>query len=474
MLTPTAYVVYHSGLLKFDLATGQVTRGGEAINLSAPQLAMLQELMANAPAVVEKDDLATAGWGSTGASHNNIEQAMYHLRKALGPDGDAIETVRHRGYRFVTPVERLERLDAPVPKVVEVEYRDFYRGQRELATLNLEAIKGARRDFARHLKKVPTDAQAHAAMSMACALIYEASRVGPSRDYEALELSIHHARLATTLDPVLADGWSTLGFALYLSGDFETAAGAARKAVLLQRDGWRHWLRLAYVTWGDERFDSAHRALILRHELALAHWLKSTVLIARGVFEAALISIRAGCIEQDKQRHAPGPYPAVGLHLLHGLVLAALGRLDEAMREFELELDIPDHGQLYARERDANTWYARGAIHLRQGDHDAAARSFQRALEFDPGHYSSMAALGKPLPAVSPSGERGVEATIAHAIRLTREGRHPAAADLITSALKTASSPHAGWILPVEPILHVSARPEIWSDALTIVHRRAT
>jgi tetratricopeptide (TPR) repeat protein len=131
---------------------------------------------------------------------------------------------------------------------------------------------------------------------------------------------------------------------------------ACRKAVALERNGWRHWLRLAYVSWGDERIEAAETALKLHPDLALAHWLLATVLIARGAFDAALIAILAGCAAQDKQRIAPGPYPAVGLHLQHGLVLLALGRLDEALRAFESELDVPDYGQLYARERAAKRW----------------------------------------------------------------------------------------------------------------------
>ena len=65
---------------------------------------------------------------------------------------------------------------------------------------------------------------------MACALIYEASRIEPTRDLESLRRAVHHAQLATTIDPALADGWSTLGFALYLSGQIDAAPAAGRKA----------------------------------------------------------------------------------------------------------------------------------------------------------------------------------------------------------------------------------------------------
>ena len=177
---------------------------------------------------------------------------------------------------------------------------------------------------------------------------------------------------------------------------------------------------------------------------------------------------------KDKQRVSTGPYPAVGLHLLHGLVLAAKGRLEEALREFDCELDVPDHGQLYARERAANTWYARGAVHLRRGEHDAADASFRQSLGIEPRHYSSMAALGLPIPAAPSTSRHAAEAAIAHAIQLARQGRHPAAAETFGSGLQSSPASHAGWILPVEPILNFSARPDLWSAALTLVQQRAS
>ena len=469
------HVVYCFGAFELDPATRQVTSEAGSVYLTDPQWALLLLLVTSAPDVVDKDALAKAGWGGAAISPNSIEQAVSALRKALNATDDRvyIETVRHRGYRFVEPVRQLARVDGAAAGSDLEPFRAFLHGTRELATLNLDAIKEARRDFERTIERVPTDAAAHAALGMACALIYEASRVDPARDSESLTRAVHHARVATTIDPALADGWSTLGFAAYLDGDPEAPA-IGRKAVVLEPDVWRHWLRLSYVSWGDQRIEAANRALGLHPDLALGYWLKSTALIARGASEAALIPIRAGCAAQDRQRVRKGPYPAVGLHLLHGLVLLAQGRLEEALREFACELDVPDHGQLYARERAANTWYARGAVHLRRGEHDAAEASFRRSLIIGPGHYCSMAALGLPIPAAPSASPHAAEAAIAHAIVMARQGRHSAAAETFGSALHASPPSHAGWILPVEPILNVSARPDLWSAALTLVQQRAS
>src|SRR5205085_4085895 len=111
--------------------------------------------------------------------------------------------------------------------------------------------------------------------------------------------------------------------------------------------------------------------------LALAHWLKATVFIARGAFDTALAQLRDGCAAQDDQRPAAAAYPAVGLHLLRGLVLAAQNRLEEADAAFEAELAVRDGGHLHWQECAANAWYARGAVRLRQRDFTGAAAAFQ-------------------------------------------------------------------------------------------------
>ncbi len=472
-----AHLIYRFGAFELDPANRQLTAGPESVCLTDPQSALLLQLVASAPDVVDKDALARAGWGGMAVSDNSVEQAISCLRRALSQDADQsfIETVRHRGYRFVAAIQRLDRPDDALAAHAGLDAYDAFRqGGRELATLRRDALPDACRAFEQTIAHDGMHASAHAALGMTCALMFEASRVDAACDLEALQRAVHHTRRATTIDAARADGWSSLGFALYLEGDTDAAGAAGRKAVALERDGWRHWLRLAYVSWGEERIEAAQAALALHPKLALAYWLKATVLIARSAFDAALFPIAAGCAAQDEQRINPGPYPAVGLHLLHGLVLAAQDRLDEAMREFECELGEPDHGQLYARECAANTWYARGAVHLRRAEHDAAMMSFKHALDIAPAHYFSMAALGLPIPTLSSSDPRAGDVVIARATTLTREGRHRDAAKVYRGLITSGPPANAGWMLPVEPLLHVSAHPDIWNDALTIVRQRAS
>ena len=187
-----------------------------------------------------------------------------------------------------------------------------------------------------------------------------------------------------------------------------------------------------------------------------------------------LLAARHGPDRTRRVRVGPhGVFPAVGLHLLHGLVLAALARLDEAIEAFNRELRTPDRGQIYARQCAANTWYALGAVHRRRCDIRAANTAFTRALEIAPGHLICKGALGLPIPDLEPTDPRFVDAAMARAVAQARAGRHAAAANAYRTLLCSPHVANAGWLLPVEPILHATARPDIWTDLLTIVQQRA-
>src|SRR4051812_11102415 len=459
-------LVYRFGGFELHPDAGRLLRDGQRLPVPDAAVAILAQLVTNAPAVLSRDALAKAGWRGM-ASDSSLEKAMSRLRQVLG-DGNGggaiyIETVPNHGYRFVAAIEEVTPHDAAVPDGLDDEaFRAFVRGRRALKTLNRYAIAAARHDFERTLASAPGYAPAHVGLSSAWALTFEASRFDPACNLAGLTRAVDHAHQGTCLKPESADAWSALGFALYIRGDTERAAVAAWKAVALEPASWRHSLRLAYVSWGEERVEAAHGTLALRPQLALAHWLNATVLIARGAFDAALAQLRDGCAAQDNQPADAAAYPAVGLHLLRGLVLAVQDRLGEADAAFDAELSVPDRGQLYWQECAANTWYARGAIRLRQRDFTGAETAFRQALTIAPAHPFSLAALGQPIPAYAAGDPRAADAGIAQAIALARGNRHAEAAQVYADTLAAARAPNTGWILPVEPVLCVAARPDIW------------
>jgi len=471
--------IYRFGPFQLDSGRRRLLRGSDPVLLPDRHLEILLQLAANAGRTISKDDLIAAAWQDVAVADNSIEQAISSLRKALGSRADGgpyIETLSRRGYRFSGAVERGKprESDASLDALL-APYRAFVEGRAALETLDRDAVARARAAFAEALRGEPDDAAAHIGMANACALSFESTRTHASPDLEALRDAVHHAREGCRLDPSLGEAWSTLAFVLHRSGSTGEAIAAARKAVTLDPGNWRHYLRLAFVSWGEERLRAAHRVLTLCPGLALAHWFAATVFIARQAFDTALDELRPGCASQDAQRTEGGRFKAVGLHLLHGLVLAARGNEEGALQEFTRELEFEADGQLYARECSANTWYAIGAIHLRNGRRADADAAFREALNRVPGHPLAAALCGADVTGAKSrlAGMNNVDLAMANAAALILNGKHELAARVCGEALAHAEAGPAGWLLPVDPLLNPLRHPDVWARTLAMLRDRA-
>ena len=465
--------VHRFGPFEIDAVAGRLFRGRQRIRLSTSQSAILAHLVTNAGQVISKEALIEAGWQGLAITDNALDKTISRLRKVLGGGHKHcayIETLPHLGYRFAEPVERAERDDVEATLAARLEpYIAFVQGRTELDTLDRDAIRRVRQEFEDALQQVPDYAPAHVNLAMAHALAFESSTPDPVPDTTSLPPGLRHARRGCELAPASGDAWSALAFVLCLHGETTLAAAAACKATELEPDNWRHALRAAYVSWGEQRLRAARRVLALRPGLALAHWLCTTVFIARGALDLAFEELRIGCAAQDAQQKGTG-FPAVGLHLLHALVLAAHDRLDAAVEELMRELAWADCGQLYARECASNTWYALGAFRLHQQKRAEAAEAFTRALAIAPLHVPATAALRGTVPAAA----RPADAFIGQAIVLACANRHADAARVYCEAVAQRPPGAAGWLLPVEPMLNPRAHAELWAGALTVIRARAS
>ena len=85
------------GEVELDPAGRRVRLGGEAVELSAKEYAILEIFMRNAGKVVSRGQLESAlyGWGE-GIESNAVEVHVHHLRRKLG--SDLIRTIRGVGY----------------------------------------------------------------------------------------------------------------------------------------------------------------------------------------------------------------------------------------------------------------------------------------------------------------------------------------------------------------------------------------
>jgi TolB-like protein/DNA-binding winged helix-turn-helix (wHTH) protein/Flp pilus assembly protein TadD len=100
--TPTAYVFEG---FRLDLARRRLTDpDGGTLSLSARAYDVLAHLVENRARVVSKDELLRTVWSRVVVEENNLNQAIYNIRKVLGDSRDTprfIVTVAGRGYQFI-------------------------------------------------------------------------------------------------------------------------------------------------------------------------------------------------------------------------------------------------------------------------------------------------------------------------------------------------------------------------------------
>jgi tetratricopeptide (TPR) repeat protein len=236
------------------------------------------------------------------------------------------------------------------------------------------------------------------------------------------------------LDPRSAQGHSNLGFALYMLGNYPRAIEEFQKSLDLDPhlDETEILLALSYFDTGqlrraipllekayqikkDDPDVAAHLGLAyLRDQqsdkalVVLSHWAeiqpdspealyykgKAAQYVASNTFarltkvapdsyrtlqlEAEMLRQRGlapAAINEYKKAIAQKP-DAAGLHYALGTLYREVGRLDEALAEFNQELRITD---------DPLTYYWMGNVYLQQNNMDRAQQSLLKALTIQPG-----------------------------------------------------------------------------------------
>ena len=473
------------GPFQFDLRSRRLLRSGTAVLLPDRQLDLLSALVANPGAVLTKDHLTETAWRDVAVGDNSLAQAISQLRATLDPDDRDryIATVTGRGYRFVAPVLPLAdgATDAELDALL-APHRALIEGRAALETLERTHIANARSTFERLVSRHADDPTFHIGLANACALQYESTRADAAPDLDALQLSVTHARQACRLYPAHGEAWATLGFVLERTGAADDALAALRRATTLEPDNWQHHLRLAAGSWGEQRLRAARRTIALMGECALADFLAATVYVARGRLTEAERDIDAGLAAMPWEPTAGSRFAPVALYWLKGLLCLARADEETAMAAFEKELALEPHGQLYARECCANTWYAIGAYHLRRRDESAARAAFEQTVARVPLHlmaHAALASMGARRDGHEPAAEKTVtvDLAMAQAIGLVGGGDPVAAANLVAAALESAPPGNAGWLVPIEPLLgvhHGDHARLAWKPVLNVLRSRAS
>ena len=110
-------MLFRFGDFEADRAAYRVTRRGTAVDLTPKLLDLLFHLLDHPGQLVTKEDLLDAVWPGANVTENAMAQAVSDLREALGDDAAAptyIKTISRRGYRFIAPVDPLDRSRAAV------------------------------------------------------------------------------------------------------------------------------------------------------------------------------------------------------------------------------------------------------------------------------------------------------------------------------------------------------------------------
>src|SRR5580698_5230305 len=107
---------YRFGVFDADTATGELRRQGVRIKLNAQPFQVLCMLMDRPGELLTREEISRELWpeGTFVDYEHGVNSAMNRIREALGDSAGNprfVETLARRGYRFLAPVERVDRID---------------------------------------------------------------------------------------------------------------------------------------------------------------------------------------------------------------------------------------------------------------------------------------------------------------------------------------------------------------------------
>ena len=103
---------YLFGPFRLDPAERLLLRDGQPVSLAPKEFDTLRVLVENAGHLAAKEELIAKVWPGSFVGDGSLARNISVLRKTLGED--SIETIPTKGYRFITPVQRI-RKEFPEP-----------------------------------------------------------------------------------------------------------------------------------------------------------------------------------------------------------------------------------------------------------------------------------------------------------------------------------------------------------------------
>jgi non-specific serine/threonine protein kinase len=279
------------------------------------------------------------------------------------------------GSSEITEIERKET------QSVEA-YEHFSRGMMNLRTGSRETLDRAIHHFEKATEHDPDYARAWAALGTAYDL--KGSFLGiPELSHKAIEIE----KKAIEINPRLSHAHQWLGGAYTTIGRYDDAIEAIKQAIKLEPNNAGAHASLARVYWlgkgmVKEGITELEHAVALNPQAGYSYLQLALLCALRGNYRRAEIFARQAVELQERFISGKEGLQVVGAHARLGYVYYCQGRWDEAISEYEKEMDFLLSSDHALRERTIIELEQKlGAAHLRRGDAEEAERHFKRALK---------------------------------------------------------------------------------------------
>jgi DNA-binding winged helix-turn-helix (wHTH) protein/predicted Zn-dependent protease len=367
---------------------------GQTVQLPASAFDLLVQLVEQAGTVVCRQSLLSRIWPHATVVENSVNQAVAHIRRALGEDPARpayIETVSGRGYRFTGEV----RTEGPADRDPET-YQHYVAGWLALTRPGPRTLEAAQGHFEQAIARDPD-------FSLAMVCLAETHLLLGSHGVRPPHLEFAKARAAVMAalksDPMSAEGHAILSqIVLSYDHDLERSESLMARALELDPACFTAYRMCGMQLAGQGRLNEALAAL--RHAQSLeplAVHINGNIGMAYYVarrFEEAVVQL-------EHTLRMDGHW-AVAQSTL-GRAYLCLGQFDRALALFDGEGmswgRVPDRAIAYAlsgRTDDARRELARLSqrpdgdylppihfvtIHAALGEYDAALEWADRVIE---------------------------------------------------------------------------------------------
>jgi eukaryotic-like serine/threonine-protein kinase len=284
-----------------------------------------------------------------------------------------------QGLNLQLGTSEISEIERDETKSVEA-YEHFTRGMMNLRTASRDTLDRGIHHFEKATEFDPGYARAWAALGA----VYDL-KGGFLSIPELSEKAIEFEQKAIELNPRLSHAWQWLGGAYGGLGRYDEAIKAIEQAIRLEPNNAGAHASLARVYWiglgkVDEAITELQHALTLNPQQGYAYLQLALLYTLRGDYTRAEAVARQAIDMQERYISGKEGLQIVGAHGRLGYVYYRQGRYDEAISEYEREMEFLLASDHALRDRTMIELDQKiGAAYLRKGMAEEADDHFKRA-----------------------------------------------------------------------------------------------